>query len=209
MVKQERAARTREALVRAAAEAFAEEGFVAASIAAISRRAGLTSGALHFHFESKTALALAVEDRAADAMGRITRRVGARGEDGNPLRALVASTYTLMDRLAQDVVVRAGFALSADVTHRGRVDLRGQWSVWVSELLGEAERAGLLAEGVSPQDAARVVVASTVGLEVLGVAEPDWAAPHTLARIWALLLPRIAADGQALDGLLDAANKTD
>ncbi|MEU8779711.1 ScbR family autoregulator-binding transcription factor [Streptomyces sp. NPDC048606] len=191
MVKQERAARTREALVRAAAEVFFEEGYVAASVAAISRRAGLTPGALHFHFENKTALATAVEHRAADALRRLT---GACGVD-DPLEALVESTYELMDLLTRDVVVRAGFALSVDASYRSRVALRRQWGRWVGESLVAAHRAGRLADGVSPQDAARVVLASTVGLEVLGVAEPDWAAPDTLARIWALLLPRIAADG--------------
>ncbi|UQX05304.1 ScbR family autoregulator-binding transcription factor [Streptomyces sp. RerS4] len=192
MVKQERAARTREALVRAAAAVFVEEGYVAASVAAISRRAGLTSGALHFHFESKAALAAAVEYRAADAVRRLTEG----GDGGDPLRTLVESTYALMDLFTRDVVVRAGFALSVDVAYRGHVELRGQWGRWVGELLGAAHRAGRLADGVCPQDAARVVLASTVGLEVLGVAEPDWAAPHTLARIWALLLPRIASDGE-------------
>ncbi|MET9600685.1 helix-turn-helix domain-containing protein, partial [Streptomyces sp. NPDC006459] len=72
MVKQERAARTREALVRAAAEVFAEEGFTAASIAVISRRARVSAGGLHFHFAGKTVLARAVQDRAAQALSRIT-----------------------------------------------------------------------------------------------------------------------------------------
>lgn len=72
MAKQERAARTRETLIRAAAEVFSEQGFVTASIAAISRRAGVSAGGLHFHFESKTALARAVEDRASQAVRRIT-----------------------------------------------------------------------------------------------------------------------------------------
>ncbi|WP_405435191.1 TetR/AcrR family transcriptional regulator [Streptomyces avidinii] len=72
MVKQERAARTREALVRAAAEVFAEEGFATASIAVISRRARLSAGGLHFHFASKNALARAVEERAERALRQIT-----------------------------------------------------------------------------------------------------------------------------------------
>lgn len=81
MVKQERAARTRESLVLAAAEVFAAQGFAAASIAAISERAGVTSGAVQFHFDGKPALARAVEARAARALRRI-----AEAEDG-PERA--------------------------------------------------------------------------------------------------------------------------
>ncbi|RSS49885.1 ScbR family autoregulator-binding transcription factor, partial [Streptomyces sp. WAC06614] len=205
MIKQERAARTREAVVRAAAEVFAEEGFVPASIAAISRRAGVSTGGLHFHFTSKAALARAVEDRAAEAVRRITagrRAVGAgagtaagAGEGGNPLQVLVDSSHALMALLAGDVVVRAGFGLSAEPAHESGVDLRRQWRVWVEDVLRAAAREGALADGVAPQDAARAVVASTVGLQVLGAAEREWVLPHTLTRFWTLMLPRLAARG--------------
>ncbi|MDA5283756.1 ScbR family autoregulator-binding transcription factor [Streptomyces sp. NPDC054904] len=195
MVKQERAARTRESLVRAAAEAFTDEGFATASISGISGRAGVTSGALHFHFSGKDELARTVEGRAAAALRVVTRTAGEPGgRAGNPLTLLVDSTYTLMALLAGDVVVRAGFALSADVTHRSQVDLREQLRVWTGELIEAAGRQGLLAEGVSPQQATPAVVASIVGLEVLGAADPGWFAADTLTRIWSVLMPVIAAD---------------
>ncbi len=68
MVKQERALRTRRALIHAGAQAFADEGFTAASLTAISRAAGVSNGALHFHFENKMALARAVEEEALAAL---------------------------------------------------------------------------------------------------------------------------------------------
>ncbi|MFD9412752.1 TetR family transcriptional regulator [Streptomyces sp. NPDC059989] len=205
MVKQERAARTRAALVRAAAEVFAEQGFVTASIAVISRRAGVSAGGLHFHFGSKAALAQAVEDRAAQELRGIT--VGAAGAGagsvlgagaaaaGSALQVLVDSTHALMALLAQDVVVRAGFGLCVDASWNGGVDLRRQWRLWVEETVAAAAREGSLADGLSPQDAARGVVAATVGLEVLGAYEREWVAPHTLTRFWTLMLPLLAADG--------------
>ncbi|MFC9297015.1 TetR family transcriptional regulator [Streptomyces sp. NPDC057011] len=215
MVKQERAARTREALVRAAAEVFAEQGFVTASIAVISSRAGVSAGGLHFHFGSKTALAQAVEDQAAQALRRVTARgagvlagsgsrpvpgPGASG-GGSALQVLVDSTHALMALLADDVVVRAGFGLCADASWSGGVDLRRQWRLWVEEAMAAAAREGSLAEGLSAQDAARGVVAATVGLEALGADEPEWVAPHTLTRFWTLMLPRLAAGG-VLGGLV-------
>jgi AcrR family transcriptional regulator len=48
--KQERAVQTRESLLRAAAEVFDEYGYSGASINRILKRAGLTAGALYFHF---------------------------------------------------------------------------------------------------------------------------------------------------------------
>ncbi|WP_327411537.1 ScbR family autoregulator-binding transcription factor [Streptomyces sp. NBC_01233] len=206
MAKQERAARTRETLIRAAAEVFAEQGFVTASIAAISRRAGVSAGGLHFHFESKTVLAQAVEDRASQALRRVTtERWGVAAApsgavDGNALQALVDSSHSLMALLASDVVVRAAFGLCADVSHRSGIDLRRQWRLWVEAVARTAARHGALADGLAPQDAASMVVASTVGLETLGAREGHWLAPHPLTRFWTLALPQLAADG-TLDGL--------
>ncbi|MEU1409958.1 helix-turn-helix domain-containing protein, partial [Streptomyces sp. NPDC005728] len=60
MVLQERAVRTRRAILVAAAGVFAEVGFEAATIAEILQRAGVTKGALYFHFASKQELAQAV-----------------------------------------------------------------------------------------------------------------------------------------------------
>ncbi|MDX3538526.1 helix-turn-helix domain containing protein [Streptomyces sp. MB09-01] len=206
MAKQERAARTRETLIRAAAEVFAEQGFVTASIAAISRRAGVSAGGLHFHFANKTAIARAVEDRASRALRRVTtERWGAAAApagavDGNALQVLVDSSHSLMALLASDVVVRAAFGLCADVSHRSETDLRRQWRLWVEAVTRAAARHGALADGLAPQDAASVVVASTVGLEALGAHERDWLAPHALTRFWMLALPQLAADG-TLGGL--------
>ncbi|MFJ8166448.1 ScbR family autoregulator-binding transcription factor [Streptomyces sp. NPDC096136] len=211
MVKQERAARTRESLIRAAAEVFAREGFTAASIAAISRRAGVTSGALHFHFDGKTSLALAVEERAARTLREAAAAQGERVDADGPLRVLVGSTDTLLALLAEDVVVRAAFALSADTGHGSRTDLRRQWRLWAAELLVAAERAGLLAEGVSPQEAARLVVALTVGLDGLAGVEPGRSARQLLTRIWTVILPGIARHEAAAAVLSEVSedNETD
>ncbi|MEU9001000.1 ScbR family autoregulator-binding transcription factor [Streptomyces sp. NPDC048551] len=196
MVKQERALRTRESLVRAAAEVFAEEGFTVASVAAISERAGVTPGALHFHFDGKDALARAVEERAAEVVRGIT------GVGGDPLRALVGSSYALVASVGDEVLVRAGFVLGGDVAHRSPVDVRAQWWRWAEEALGAAARDGLLAEGVSVPDAARLVVAVTVGLGALEPVGPEGEAPHALTRIWSVLLPGIAPGEQETDWMV-------
>src|ERR1700760_667721 len=60
VVKQERAERTRETIIRAAASIFERDGFAAAPLSGITRRATVTKGALYFHFSSKRELAQAV-----------------------------------------------------------------------------------------------------------------------------------------------------
>ena len=58
-----RSARTRDALLRAARELFAEKGFAATGREEIALRAGVTRGALYHHFASKTELAAAVVEQ--------------------------------------------------------------------------------------------------------------------------------------------------
>ncbi|MEV5609138.1 ScbR family autoregulator-binding transcription factor [Streptomyces sp. NPDC052225] len=190
MVKQQRAARTRRALIQAAAEAFTQDGFTSASLAAISRRAGVSSGALHFHFESKNALAQAVEDEAAAAFGQVTHRAALHG--GTPLQGLVDATHVLMSLIAEDAVMRAGFALCRDVTRENDAALRGAWQRWVEDALSRAEQAGQLAEGVSVREVTTAIVAATVGLEVLGSTQEQWLSRDAVTRLWGLLAPRIA-----------------
>lgn len=193
MVKQERAVRTRQALIRAAAEVFAEGGFTLASLTTISRRAGVSNGALHFHFANKAGLADAVQHEAAASVAQTT---GLAETASDPLQALVDATYDLMGLIADDVVVRAGFGLCGDPA-RGEsesvVSLRRQWQNWIERQLERAEKEGRLADGTSSEQVAPVVVAATVGFEVLGSWNPEWLDRREIDRFWELLLPRLAA----------------
>jgi AcrR family transcriptional regulator len=204
MVKQERAARTRQALIQAAAEVFAEEGFVTASLSTISKRAGVSNGALHFHFANKGMLADAVEAEAAKAVRLITE--AARAWQGDSLQTVVDATHELMRSLAHDTVVRGGFELAGDSTRRGEPSLRTQWQHWVEDSLRRAERNGALAEGVSWADSARVIVAATAGFEVLGGDDNSWLSRQNVTRFWEVLLPRLAG-GQDLDRLVSSGSR--
>ncbi|MER7518921.1 ScbR family autoregulator-binding transcription factor [Streptomyces sp. NPDC126499] len=199
MAKQERAIRTRNALVESAAELFDRDGFEVASLATISARAGVSSGALHFHFPSKAALADAVVAAAGDRLVRITRE-----REALPLQALIDASHELVQGLRSDAVLRAGFDLSAapERTRTAR-DLRRQWREWVESLVVRAERAGLLAPDVAARDVAAAVVAVAAGHEALGHQDPRWLERAPLTRFWAFLLPRVV--GAARVGLFVAS----
>ncbi|MGW3668937.1 ScbR family autoregulator-binding transcription factor [Streptomyces sp. NPDC005141] len=191
MARQERALRTREALIDSAAAVFDREGYRTASLTAISGRAGVSNGALHFHFASKAALAGAVEQVAAHRLTRIT--VHGEQQPGRALQCLVDATHQLAATLGGDAVLRAGFALGSEHLYTGERDLRGQWKQWVESTLKRADGEGELAEAVVPHDAVVAVVAATVGFEVLGAQDAEWLSYRTLTRFWRLLLPRLAA----------------
>lgn len=108
MAQQERAVRTRNALIESAAELFSKDGFDVVSLSTISTRAGVSNGALHFHFASKAALASAVWEAAAQRLRRITLEGRARSEaaaaaggtgvtgSGGSLQVLVDTTHALL-----------------------------------------------------------------------------------------------------------------
>ncbi|MEV1027086.1 ScbR family autoregulator-binding transcription factor [Streptomyces sp. NPDC050264] len=191
MVKQERALRTRDALIKSAAEGFAREGFSTASLTEISRRAGVSNGALHFHFANKAALAAAVEEAASQRLTLVTLPPEQEQEEGTALQSLVDATHMLARTLRGDVVLRAGFSLGAEPTYANRQDLRTQWSQWVESTLDRADGAGELTPAVAAEDVTVTVVATTVGMEALGAQHPEWLSRQTLTRFWRLLLPRL------------------
>ncbi|MFI0990164.1 TetR/AcrR family transcriptional regulator [Streptomyces exfoliatus] len=215
MAKQERAVRTREALLRSAAEIFDTDGFVSASLSAICNRAGVSSGALHFHFASKGALADAIEQAAEQRLRLITGPepggderydIGRPGTpeaappetspaDVDPIQNLVDTSRRLFDQLNNDVVLRAGFTLGCEPSWQSRVDLHGQWRDWIESALRHASDLGALADGTKPEDVVTVVAASTVGFEALGRKDPAWLSQERLGQFWQFMLPRLVPPG--------------
>ena len=100
----DRSARTRTALVAAARELFAEQGFASTSRDAIAARAGVTRGALYHHFDSKTALAGAV---VAELETELVGRVVSAARDGDDVRdQLHRGCRAYMDACADPTVAR-------------------------------------------------------------------------------------------------------
>ncbi|MFC4036657.1 ScbR family autoregulator-binding transcription factor [Streptomyces polygonati] len=187
MVKQERAARTRRSLVLAAAEVFAEEGYAAASLGTVSGRAGVSTGALHFHFSSKRALAEAVEATALLGLRRITGQVAAG--PGSSIQKLVDSLHALAEGLSGDFVVRSGFRLHHEDGSGHQGALWREWWRWIERTLRSAQDDGELAAGVNVHDAAAAVVAATAGFQVLGGADAWWLSECWVTRFWQMMLP--------------------
>ncbi|GAA2421674.1 ScbR family autoregulator-binding transcription factor [Streptomyces mauvecolor] len=202
MARQERAVRTRNALIESAAELFDRDGFETASLSTISARAGVSNGALHFHFASKAALAAAVCEAAAQRLGRITGEGGEQEQADGALQILIDASHALLRGFSHDVVLRAGFDLgdSPESTGAGE-DLHRRWQGWVEAVFAQADREGTLADDVSAQDAALAVVAAVAGFEALGGQDPQWLSPASLTRFWGLLLPRLAEES-VLDRLV-------
>ncbi|MEE1824755.1 TetR/AcrR family transcriptional regulator [Streptomyces sp. BE20] len=112
MIKQERARRTREKVLDAAAEEFSAQGYSRATLNAVAQRTGMTKGALYGHFASKRLLAgaLLLQSRKVWEEMRQARDVPGAAA-GAVLESLVLD---LAHRLKEDVRLRAALRLATD-----------------------------------------------------------------------------------------------
>lgn len=107
MVRQERAEVTRSAILDGAARAFDAEGYHGTSLGDIVKEAGVTKGALYFHFGSKEELAQALVDEQFSALESVT-------DTGKPgVQTVIDIVHTMARLLVADVRVRAASAWSS------------------------------------------------------------------------------------------------
>ncbi|MFG3133066.1 ScbR family autoregulator-binding transcription factor [Streptomyces tendae] len=186
-MKQERAVHTRESLLRAAAETFDEFGYSGASINRILKRAGLTAGALYFHFDSKEELARAVMNSQAATV--------VPGLESRGLQRLVDITLNWSRRLQVDPLLRAGVRLTNEQASFGLQDASPyrEWAQIMADCLHEAHERGELQAGVEPAEVGEFVVEACTGMQMFSaVVSGREDLMERTTRMWRLLLPGIA-----------------
>ncbi|CAL9378624.1 ScbR family autoregulator-binding transcription factor [Streptomyces sp. enrichment culture] len=202
---QERSERTRTRLVEAAAELFDRYGYAETSLGAISRAAGVTKGALYFHFASKRELAVAVQESGCRLLEDTVLALGRGGQPA--LQSLIDTTHALAAWASADPVVRASFRVGRERAggEHPVLDFHLVCVAATGRLLVRAAAEGALRRGVA-EDAARALVAAVVsGVEAAawsGAPYPELAAQ--LGKTWALVL-RAVAEEHAARGLRTTA----
>ncbi|MFF7368425.1 ScbR family autoregulator-binding transcription factor [Streptomyces tricolor] len=179
--------RTREVLLRAAAEVFDEVGYTRASITSIVDRAGLTAGAVYFHFKSKEGLARAViHEQAADLQFP-------QGEPG--LQRLIDMTDYLAVEMQQNTLLRAGVRLAVE---QNEADLHEYaiyewWAERFREELVAARARGQLLPSADESAFASLLVAAYTGTQIMSQLSTKRAdLPGRISAMWRCLLPALA-----------------
>ncbi|MER5546298.1 ScbR family autoregulator-binding transcription factor [Streptomyces sp. NPDC002589] len=187
--KQERSQRTRAALLQAAAEIFGESGFAGASVNKIANRAGLTLGALYFHFENKEAVAREIV--------RMQPSFVPSSGSSDGLQRAVDITLGWAYGLLRDPMLVAGarlvaeqdaFMVPGENSHR-------QWTAILAEALQAAQRKREIRAAVDVDAVARLVVNASTGAQLHAFAESGPGRddlPHRIEEMWRCLLPAIA-----------------
>ncbi|MEU3652827.1 ScbR family autoregulator-binding transcription factor [Streptomyces sp. NPDC032161] len=163
MAQQARAIQTRRSILVAAAAVFDERGYSSATISEILARAGVTKGALYFHFSSKEDLALGVMDVQLDSspLPQLTK-----------LQELVDQGMLLAYRLRHEPLVRASVGLAMDQAVEG-LDRGTPFRAWIDRLehlLNAAKDQGELLPHVDPRETAEMLAGSFSGIQVMSQA---------------------------------------
>jgi len=160
--------RTRERLLQAASREIYRSGFQSASLDTILAVAGVTKGALYYHFDSKEALGHAVVDEviATCVRGKWVRPLQ-NGTD--PIDALIGAVQGIPVRPAD---VRGGCQLnnlaqemsSLDAGFRKRLAIIfDAWREAVASVLREGQAHGSVRCDMEPADAAGLLIAMVEG----------------------------------------------
>ena len=182
------AAETRERLLRAAADVFAERGYDGTRVADIAAAAGVSNGAMYAHFGSKAELLV-------DALRTHGRRLLAEAFAADPDRSVTdlllmigrwlprrrdASGYLIVEAL---VAARRDKDVAGPM--RGYVGERADWLVG---LMRAAQADGALDPALSPNALAHFCLLLSMGSALV---TPDLHAVDDAE--WAVLLSRIVA----------------
>ncbi|MEV0365556.1 TetR/AcrR family transcriptional regulator [Nocardia fusca] len=174
--QQERARRTRAAIIRSAAVEFGKSGYAAASLNRILEGSRATKGAMYFHFDSKEDLARAVLDSAIERYGSTIDRWLVRTDLG-PLDILHGVFDELALRLEHDIIVQAEFRLVIDPGfHRQGHGGCPMLSAAIRDLTVAAIEQGQLRPDTDPDRFTRTLAGALIGQRYMADAhggEPD------------------------------------
>ncbi|MFI0982639.1 ScbR family autoregulator-binding transcription factor [Streptomyces sp. NPDC021093] len=203
---QTRSEQTRQRLVRAGAEMFCRNGYANATLGQIVAAAGMTKGALYFHFVSKDRLADAVQEQGRAMLDDFVRGRSAAGEP--PVQVLIDLTHWLVRARCEEPVVRAAFRIGYECEGRQppATDFHQVWTAEVLRLIGEARAAGDLYGGVGRETTDALLPAAVCGIGVLsGTALSYDRLRYRAGELWKALLPVLVPPGEVGRYRVDAS----
>ncbi|WP_327174064.1 TetR/AcrR family transcriptional regulator [Streptomyces sp. NBC_01335] len=196
MAIQERARRTREKVLTAAAEEFAAQGYSRATLSAVAERTGMTKGALYGHFSSKKSLAGALIDEARQVWAHLRAEHDTPGVDGRSVLESVVIGFAR--RLQSDVRLRAAVRLASECPAFGSAFADVQNALMT--LVRRAQRdSGFPA--YSPRLVAHLLMTMIYGLLHAPAQSGERGGMPVVEPLWRLLFAALSADQVPVAGL--------
>lgn len=192
VVQQARAAATRQQIVRGAAEMFEKSGFEGARLGNIVENAGITKGALYFHFRSKEDLARfiigeqhRISIASVEAIGR---------EQVSAIEQIVMLCHEMARQIVNDPIVRAGIRITLELSadDQGPADPYLDWINSCEMLATRAVDQGDLLADIDPPRLARFVIGAFTGVQTVSqVLTQRTDLEQRVDDMWGFLLPGI------------------
>ena len=186
-------AATRQLIIDVAAREFAERGYSATSLSDIVTGAGMTKGALYWHFASKESVALAICQTMYETWPVMLREVVGAHDDA--LAAIVAVTYRAGEQFQREPVVRASKRLLSELPPEALAKLPQPYVGWqhaLTQLIGQGQQRGQINPQVDAAGTAQVIVASFFGMQQ--VSQELSGRRDLISRLdgfWALVRPQL------------------
>ncbi|MCR9090275.1 TetR family transcriptional regulator [Algiphilus sp.] len=175
----EETAETRDALLDAAETVFLRRGVARATLEEIAREAGMTRGAIYWHFSNKEAIYAAMLERVRLPLLETELQDAALDD---PFGMLERFAEQALARIARDERIRhihiivmlrrerlPGHTEMADIER----DMRGHFAMALRECFRRAQSLGLLRDGIPPERAARAYQGLLIGLIYIGIQDTD------------------------------------
>lgn len=168
---------SRRQLVDIAIDCFALHGFQGTSIERIARAAGVTKGALYYHFRDKEDLLLeAVKDRIGEFERHVLEAVAASDDTHEQLRRVidacfVTATASNHRRFIITLMVEA-LDTNPRLSEQFRKVLR-RMRGFLADVVADGQRRGIMRSDVSAADAAALIAGTIMGAEIQHYQDPD------------------------------------
>ncbi|MFI6865499.1 TetR/AcrR family transcriptional regulator [Nocardia sp. NPDC050406] len=158
---------TRQRVIDAAIRCFAQHGYGPATNSLIAGMAGVTAGAVYYHFGTKSQL---FETACAEVYGRIQERAAVAVEGALSVRGLLKALLAVSMRINHEYPDLAGFVATAPIDARRHAELSGPFdavSKGMVEGLADAvlrgQQAELIPAQLNPVQVARLILAVVDG----------------------------------------------
>ena len=154
----EEAAATRDSILDAAEKLFVEQGVSRTTLQHIATAAGVTRGAIYWHFDDKGALFNAMMERATLPLEAELQVLDA-AESSDPLDDLRSYMLAVLDRAVEDPGARRVFEIATlkvefvgemDAVRQRRKDNMANWMTRAERRIGLAADKGLISRQVDP-----------------------------------------------------------
>lgn len=164
-------------IVQAAIRVIARQGYANTSLMDIAREAGMSKGAVHYHYPSKESLIDVVLKAACDAVQE--RTIEAWSKSGNPFDALHASLEELWasrEKRTPEMLVVADLIAQALYDEKLRVPLSDYYRLAAKQIVdyvgGQLEPMGIKPK--LPMDlSARLIIGMLDGLVMQAFVDPN------------------------------------